>query len=137
MSVTPQQLKTPQGELEPEWFPLGDIDGRLNAWLDEATARVANLSASIRDASIKAYCYWKAYEAIYRRMLASPKAITVDSGKTESEYDVRQMMAFGQLADRYQTEFQGYFQTSSSSVAAKQISSCGVTAPPDVGTLKL
>ncbi len=138
MSLSAEQLKAPQGELEESFFPLGDLGDRLDAWLAEANARVGSLASAIRDSAAKAYVYYRAFDAIQLRLSTEPASVSLDSGKTERTYTRDQIAELRRRRDEYRAEFNSYFQsTPSATVATGQITSVGTTKAADVGKLKL
>lgn len=71
MSVTAADLTYPKGELQPTWFPDGDLAANLAIWLAQVDTGDLTDSAAI-DLATRAYVYLRAYTAIAGRLAATP-----------------------------------------------------------------
>ncbi len=99
MPVTKADLKAPKGEIEPAWFPAGDVDDRLDAYIADGEARAASVAESVRDAYVKAWAYHRAYKAVHMLLSGGPGEVKLDSGRTNYKYSPEQIAAFAARAD--------------------------------------
>lgn len=113
MPLTPQQFKAPSGELEEEWFPLGDIDDRLTAFITEATAKVTDLDDDDQDLAAEGWVYYRAYKAIRMRLSSEAAKLTMDSGKTAREIAKHQIEQFQSEERRWRGVYDRYAVTQS------------------------
>ena len=78
MSVTSANLLAPTGRLDAGILWPGEASAtttaRLDAYLTEAETVAADVPAETKDAAVKAWCYFRAYESVYQRLLARPSS---------------------------------------------------------------
>lgn len=118
MAITPQQFIAPQGELEREWYPLGDLDDRLQWWVSNAMLAVADVDAADQDIAAEAHVYIAAYRKAEQIQAAKPKRLTIDSGKTEAERDTELIRQFQIARGRWQSVLGDYVATQSRTIRA-------------------
>ncbi len=111
-------LLQPTGELEPQLFPHLDaalsppppvsLEERLDEYLDEGYTRAADYSvgAGDHDAYARAWAYYRAYFAVYQRMIATASEARID-GQGSRRYDPKQALAFLELANAKKDEADG------------------------------
>lgn len=103
MNVTPGDLLAPVGNLLPGHFPGEDeptIETRLSGYITEGNtvAQAAQVENTDLDAAIIAYAYYKAYSAIYVRMLGDPASQAMEEqGSVQTLW--QQIQAMKDLAD--------------------------------------
>lgn len=86
----------PEGELQPVMFPKENLGALLDAWISQATSKVAGVAASEQDNAAAAWVYYRAYSTIARRIGASPSShsssgtggveTTVNWGQNRADY---------------------------------------------------
>jgi hypothetical protein len=111
MSVTAVKLKQPAGELEPSLFPAEDIDARLAAYIADGESRAAGLSGDAKDLAVTAWAYYRAYDAIVKRLSGNPSEASVDSGKSRYKYSPEQVVEFKTSRAGWLSIFDSYFPT--------------------------
>lgn len=85
MTVTlePDDLILPAGELSNDYFPLGDLDDQLVGWLAIAVEKVEANSAidtARHDNAAAAYVYYRAYDYIANLLAALPTSQSEGDG---------------------------------------------------------
>lgn len=87
MAVDVESLRAPRGEVEPWMFPQDRtpqaLDARLQAYLDDATAKLdgAEVEEEDKDEVTRNYAYYRVFDAVYKRLLIDPaKADLSDQG---------------------------------------------------------
>lgn len=101
--ISPGDLLSPAGDIASSLFPGEDADAletRLQGYIDEgvAAATDASVPGPDVDGATLSYAYYRAYNAVYVRMLADPSKQTIDQqGATESIW--QQIQGFKALAD--------------------------------------
>lgn len=128
--INASSLLAPGGEIEPEFFPEEDLDKvteRLDAYLTEGYAKAAALSAGTdRENAATAWAYYRAYSAIYRRLLAAPSTWSLaDEGS--ASYTQKQIESFQSLAAAKLEEFEVWVPVTAPSVASALPLSSGST----------
>ena len=121
MPLTPAQLVAPVGELEEYMFPDGTLQEKVDAYLAEGYARAAGLAEHVRDDAAQAWVYYRAFKAFVAQVTMNPARVTLDSGKTASEFTSEQIKDLVRQRDRWLAEYQGFFTTSSVGVAVAKI----------------
>lgn len=117
VTLTPADLTYPAGQLQEGFFPDDDLQGNLVVWLAEAKDKVADVVLDQQDDAAAAWVYYRAYQAVARRIGAQPSResyggagggsnVTRDWGQNKSDY-------WEGLADEQLALFQGYVHTSS------------------------
>lgn len=101
--ITPGDLRSPTGDLGDSLFPgesSGKLDERLQGYIDEGAAKAAAASVIGEDASdlAKAWAYYRAYHAVYVRMLNDPSSVEM-AGQGSKSSLWSQIEAMGKLAD--------------------------------------
>jgi len=103
-------LLQPVGELETQLFPHLDaalsppppvtLEERLEQYLDEGYTRAADFSLDDEDHDTyaRAWAYYRAYFAVYQRMIATAAEARID-GQGSRRYDPKQALAFLELAN--------------------------------------
>jgi hypothetical protein len=123
--LTPGALRSPLGDLGDSLFPgesSGELDTRLQSYLDEGYVKAA--AAGISDAgdlddAAKAWSYYRAYQAVYVRMLNNPSTVIMDKqGQNSTMWS--QIEAMGKLAESSLALYQEYLPEEAS------------TAPPSL-----
>lgn len=112
MAVTYADILQPIGEIEPELFPhikvLGDLQARITQYLAEGATKAADLAipaASVDEATLH-WGYYRAYLAVYQRLIATPAEARND-GQGSRKYEGRQAEAFLELANQHKDIFDG------------------------------
>lgn len=112
MAVVVADLTSPTGELDRTVLFPGDdasaFTARLTAYIaqgvTEATAE--SIAAGDVDAAVTAWAYYRAYDAVYQRLAASPLSVTL-SDQGGSSYGASQAGHFKALAEAKLAEFEG------------------------------
>jgi hypothetical protein len=130
MSLTVQDLIAPKGELEEFMFPDGGLESRVQAYLNEAIAKVSGLAAASQDGAARAWVYHRAYKAFSMALSAQPAEATLDSGKTEWKFSSEQIKTFKAQSDYWLEQYQGFFSDTPVGVSVG-----GMKDPTPTGTV--
>lgn len=109
--LTPGDLRSPTGDLGDSLFPgesPSQLETRIRAYLDEGytKAAAASLSGADADDAAKAWSYYRAYQAVYVRMLNNPSTVIMErQGQNSTLWS--QIEAMGKLADTWLATYQG------------------------------
>jgi hypothetical protein len=107
--LSPGDLRSPTGDLGDSLFPgesSGKLDERLQGYIDEgySKASAAALAGDDADEAAKAWSYYRAYNAVYVRMLNNPSTVQMErQGQTSTLWS--QIEAMGKLADAAKATF--------------------------------
>jgi hypothetical protein len=109
MPVTAAALKTPTGKIDPAFFPedrtSAQLDARLASYIAEGVTLVADLDASEQDAATTMWAYYRAFEAVHLRMIATPASMSIaDEGSVS--FSSAQIASFGTMAASYKSSFE-------------------------------
>lgn len=107
MSIEPRYLTAPTGELEPSLFPGGDLAARLDAYITEGYAQAASLGDVAQDAYVKAWAYYRGYDAALLLRAIDPSKVSLDSGKTALQFTPEQTAEIGKRRDRWKATADG------------------------------
>lgn len=111
MAVTAAQLKSPTGKVEAAFFPGetgGTLDARLAAYIAEGESEAGDVgdwdSQAEYDAAVTSWAYYRAFEAVYLRLIATPSTVSItEEGSTQ--FTQQQINAFKDQSDNYRTAF--------------------------------
>ena len=95
-------LIQPEGELANSFFPDGDLDERIDGWLDRAATRVegnANIVAADQDTATAHLVYHYAYSYIAGRIASMPNNTTIDGGGPTVAFGADRITYWQQKAD--------------------------------------
>jgi hypothetical protein len=102
--LTAGSLRSPTGDLGDSLFPgesSGQLDSRLQGYLDDGYAKAGAAGVTDpddQDEIAKAWAYYRAYNAVYIRMLNNPSTVTMErQGSASTLWS--QIEAMGKLAD--------------------------------------
>jgi hypothetical protein len=112
--LTPAALIDPVGPLETRLFPGEDaitLTARVQAYLDAgyADSRIVAIGddtpadAALQDQMARAYALWRAYDAVYQRMLSEPLTVNV-AEKGGHGYSTAQIDGMQARAEQYLAE---------------------------------
>jgi hypothetical protein len=101
--LTPGDLRSPTGDLGDSLFPgesPSKLEERLQGYLTEGYAKAAALAYTGEDADdvARAWAYYRAYHAVYVRMLNEPSTVQIE-GQGQKSSLWPQIEAMGKLAD--------------------------------------
>lgn len=77
ITLDPEDLIYPTGELQPGLFPDGGLEEHLEAWIEEAGSKTDDDSPAAK------YVYWRAYSAVAIRLAMTPNSESNDSQQTQ------------------------------------------------------
>ena len=103
MTIAAADLKIPKGELQPVWFPDGDLDTSIAAWLAEVDLGAIS-AGDDQDRATRAYCYARAYQTVAGRLASMPT--TEKTNDLTTTYDAGRISYFSQQATRWEAEYQ-------------------------------
>ena len=103
MTIIAADLKIPTGELQPAWFPDGDLDTSITAWLAEVDLG-AIAAGEDQDRATRAYCYARAYRTVAGRLASTPT--TEKTNDLTTTIDAARVKFFTDMADRWETAYQ-------------------------------
>ena len=104
MAVTAADLKLPKGELQPAWFPDGDLDTSIAAWI--AAVDLGSIAAGEdQDRATTAYVYSRAYRTVAGRLASTPT--TEKTNDLTTTIDAARVKFFTDMADRWETVYRG------------------------------
>jgi hypothetical protein len=112
MAVEPADLIDPKGDVDPTMFPKDDgaqLLLRMKGYLDRAIVLITAAGVTdvtIGDPAARAYAYYLANDAVYRRLSASPLALNMTDQGSRSRSQA-QIDSFRDAALRYLAEFTG------------------------------
>lgn len=115
--ITPGDLRSPKGDLGDSLFPgesSGKLEERFQGYLDEgySKASAAALTGEDADEVAKAWSYYRAYQAVYVRMLNNPSSVTMErQGSASTMWS--QIEAMGKLADSALDEYRSLMPSGS------------------------
>ena len=101
VTIQPDDLKQPKGELDAAYFPTGNMDAYLTGWYEEGKAIIeARDDVENDDAALTAYVYKRAYSylATYWNTLATTTTI---AGQITRTVNKEQVAYFAALADKW------------------------------------
>ncbi len=84
-------LTQPEGELDNSFFPDGDLDAKLDGWIDRAAGRVesnGNISVANQNSAAATLIYHYAYSYIASRIASMPNTAAVNGGDVSVSYAV-------------------------------------------------
>lgn len=103
--ISPGDLRSPTGDLADSLFPgesASQLEARIQGYIDEGAAKdaVVSLTGTDLDDALKAWAYYRAYSAVYVRLLNNPSTVVVsEQGQTSSLWS--QIEGFSKLADQW------------------------------------
>lgn len=108
MAVKPSDLLSPIGKIDKAFFPGEDdttLEERLQAYINEGALLVTSLATSAeQDAATTLWAYYRAFEAVYMRLMATPSSVSIaDEGSTS--FSSQQIAMFGTTAQQFRTAF--------------------------------
>lgn len=89
VTIVEADLIQPLGELDPTFFPGGDLNSKITGWFAQAVAKVeANLNIKPEDHNdaATAWTYYLAYTYIAGRFASMPNSVSVNKGADEVSY---------------------------------------------------
>jgi hypothetical protein len=102
--ISPGDLRSPAGDLGDSLFPgesSGKLDERIQGYIDEGYDKAAAAGLTDpddQDEAAQAWSYYRAYNAVYVRMLNNPSTVTMEKqGQASTLWS--QIEAMGKLAD--------------------------------------
>jgi len=112
MAVTTAQLKSPAGKIDAAAFFPGEapatVDARLQEYIDEGEEEAGDIadyeSEDVYDAAVTLWAYYRAFEAVYLRLISTPASITIDD-EGSTRFSSEQIAAFGRKADEFKASF--------------------------------
>lgn len=115
MPVTAVQLREPQGPVAPSFFPgesAADLDVRLVAYITDGEAQVDAFAAASgltvgtedRDAAVRNWALYRAYDAVANRLATSPLSVGL-SDQGDRRYDKEQISILRRRAEEYRITF--------------------------------
>jgi hypothetical protein len=78
-----RDLLEPKGEIALNLFPAetaDQIEARASVWLAEGFVRSSALSGAARDDAARQWAYYRAWNAVYTRLISLPSSVTVPAG---------------------------------------------------------
>lgn len=106
MALIADDLKYPDGELQPAMFPGGDIDTNLDVWLADAVTKTTN------DDAQRHWVYYRAYTVIAGRLAVAPSSQS-SFGDISRSIAGSQIKHFADLATQHRSEFDRLTETES------------------------
>lgn len=115
MTIAPADLIDPVGPLETRLFPGEDglkLTARAQAYLDAAyddprlvaVGDDTDEAEALQDQMARAYALWRAYGAVFQRMVNEPNAVNVGTEKGSHAYTDKQRDEMKALRDGYLAE---------------------------------
>lgn len=106
--ITTESLVAPEGRLTIKLFPRDSEDEfqeRLEAYVEEAISKTTSITDEAKaEEAQKAWAYYRAYDAVYERMITSPMEVDLDVGG-KGAFDPKQFMAIERLKDGFLNQF--------------------------------
>lgn len=121
VTITPAQLKRPNGELLADWFVVPAslaleyldsteyLDAILAAAIAEATANVDGslgplVAETIWDAAVEHFAYFRAYSIAYRDAIAKPASVKL--GELSKAFNAKQIEGWKTLAEEHLAQYE-------------------------------
>lgn len=121
MAVAPADLKSPIGKIDSAFFPgeaTAELDARLQQYINEAIARIdGDLAGTELDDATKLWAYYRAFEAVHLRMIATPASVSIQ-GEGSVAYTAAQIASFGTAASDYLSAFNATLEAETQSAAS-------------------
>ena len=108
VTITPDDLTVPAGELSNNYFPQGDLATHIMGWLGAATTKVeadSSISAANQDNAAAAWVYYRAYDYIANQLAALPSEVSEGDGAIRVSYAVTQFRYYQGLAEKWLGKF--------------------------------
>lgn len=99
VTLVPDDLKYPVGELQPAMFPDGDIDDALVTWLTEAEGLTTDNTIA------EHYIYWRGYTAVANRLTATPSSQSTGQGNHSVSWSDARIKELRSLANYHKAEY--------------------------------
>lgn len=121
MTISPGDLRSPTGDLGDSLFPgesSSDLETRLGGYLDEGYAKADDAGVTLeadKDELATAWAYYRAYRAVYVRMLNAPSSVEMSEQGSKAHL-WSQIEAMGKLADNALSTYRGLLPVSVSSL---------------------
>jgi hypothetical protein len=112
VALNPTDLIAPKGDIQPSFFPDGDMIENVTQWLNQARVKAAR-AGSFFDSATMAWVYYRAYTFVANRMASEPDQAGVD--EVSRTISIQRVKHFQQLAQKAMDEFNGYFDESPAS----------------------
>lgn len=106
VTLTIDDLKYPDGEMQPVMFPDGDIDTVLVSWLSVASDLTTSNDAAAH------YVYYRGYSAAANRIAATPSAQSTSQGAHSVSWSDSRIKELRSLADYHKGEFDELIEAS-------------------------
>jgi hypothetical protein len=125
MAITPDDLFSPVGIIDPKMFPGEDrnqIAARLEGYIDNGAndPRVMALPDASQDGAVVPFVYYQAFRDIAIRMALEPQTMTVqDKGSHGYGSDQRKLIT--DLRDKYLSDFEGLVVVNTSAASPAPI----------------
>lgn len=104
MTVTVASLTYPRGEIQPVWFPDGDLAANLAIWIDEVD--LGDVAAGeAQDNATRAWAYHRAYATVAGRLAAMPT--TEKTNDLTTTIDHSRIQYFRGEAQKWETVYRG------------------------------
>lgn len=104
MTVSASDLTYPRGEIQPVWFPDGDLATNLAIWIAEVD--LGNVTDSeAQDNATRAWAYHRAYATVAGRLAAMPT--TEKTNDLTTTIDQGRIQFFQARADAWATAYRG------------------------------
>lgn len=110
MAVTPDDLKSPTGRIDPAVFFPGeqtvDVDTRLQAYIDEGESEADDIASDVDafDAAVILWAYYRAFDAVHMRLVALPSMTSINE-EGSTQYLQSQMDTFAARAAEFLAAF--------------------------------
>ena len=112
MALVANDLIDPNGRLQADLFPNGDIATKVTIWLAKAYTKTGGVKAIYADAAAEAYAYHLAYSHVADRLANEPNSVTIDSAANVSKSVGQDRIAyFRGLAQKYLDTYEGFFSS--------------------------
>lgn len=120
----PADMMQPAGMLTLSLFPNYSDQTALNEFLEGLLAAGYENASDLdeqdeKDGAALAFAYYRAYDAIYQRLLNSPSTASID-GEASRQFLWSQIEAFQKLSDRYKGEYDAFFDASGEGISAHE-----------------
>lgn len=100
VTLTIDDLKYPDGEMQPVMFPDGDIDDVLVGWLTAASSLTTDNDAAAH------YVYWRGYNAVANRIAATPSSESTGQGSHSVSWSDSRVKELRTLANYHKGEYE-------------------------------
>ncbi len=109
MSLSVTDFLAPAGQLQPAFFPDGDLEANVTVWLAQAAGKLSGVAAGFQAAAITDWVYYRAYSHIAERLASEPDTVTVDD--VSRSVSKGRIEFFLQQARQHWDNYQSYLGT--------------------------